>query len=59
MEPDRTKPAAQDAPSTPKAPAADAPAPKPDGKPRETGGPKGPEPTRYNDWERGGRCIDF
>ena len=27
--------------------------------PRETGGPKGREPTRYQDWERGGRCIDF
>ena len=27
--------------------------------PREIGGPKGPEPTRYRDWERGGRCIDF
>jgi len=26
---------------------------------KETGGPKGPEPTRYGDWERGGRCIDF
>ena len=26
---------------------------------RETGGPKGPEPTRYGDWEKGGRCIDF
>ena len=25
----------------------------------ETGGPKGPEPTRYGDWERKGRCIDF
>ncbi len=25
----------------------------------ETGGPKGPEPTRFGDWERGGRCIDF
>ncbi|MHB8404322.1 MAG: DUF1674 domain-containing protein [Gammaproteobacteria bacterium] len=23
------------------------------------GGPKGPEPTRYGDWEKGGRCIDF
>lgn len=32
--------------------------PVPD-KPREIGGPKGPEPTRYNDWEKGGRCIDF
>jgi len=26
---------------------------------RETGGPMGPEPTRYGDWERKGRCIDF
>ncbi|KAH0703016.1 hypothetical protein KY285_017294 [Solanum tuberosum] len=25
----------------------------------EIGGPKGPEPTRYGDWERGGRCSDF
>ncbi|KAF9616368.1 hypothetical protein IFM89_029622 [Coptis chinensis] len=25
----------------------------------EVGGPKGPEPTRYGDWERGGRCTDF
>ncbi len=25
----------------------------------EFGGPKGPEPTRYGDWERNGRCVDF
>ena len=25
----------------------------------EIGGPKGPEPTRYGDWEVGGRCTDF
>ena len=25
----------------------------------EIDGPKGPEPTRYGDWERKGRCIDF
>ena len=25
----------------------------------EVGGPEGPEPTRYGDWERGGRCVDF
>ena len=25
----------------------------------EFGGPSGPEPTRYGDWERKGRCIDF
>ncbi|MCW5700577.1 MAG: DUF1674 domain-containing protein [Rhodospirillales bacterium] len=27
--------------------------------PTEDGGPKGPEPTRFGDWERKGRCIDF
>ncbi len=25
----------------------------------ELGGPKGPEPTRFGDWERKGRCSDF
>ncbi|HJP03690.1 MAG: DUF1674 domain-containing protein [Gammaproteobacteria bacterium] len=25
----------------------------------ETDGPAGPEPTRFGDWERNGRCIDF
>jgi len=25
----------------------------------ESGGPKGLEPTRFGDWERKGRCIDF
>jgi hypothetical protein len=33
------------------------PAPAP--KVEETGGQKGPEPTRYGDWEKGGRCTDF
>ena len=28
-------------------------------KPKEIGGRDGPEPTRYNDWEKSGRCIDF
>ena len=28
-------------------------------KPVEVGGPKGPEPTRYGDWEKAGRCTDF
>lgn len=27
--------------------------------PEEAGGPAGLEPTRYGDWERKGRCIDF
>ncbi len=47
----------------PKEPAAAEPvrAEKPDavGKTKETGGPNGPEPTRYGDWERNGICVDF
>ncbi|HVJ40512.1 MAG TPA: DUF1674 domain-containing protein [Dongiaceae bacterium] len=27
--------------------------------PVEIGGPSGPEPTRYGDWERNGRVSDF
>jgi len=26
---------------------------------REVGGTAGPEPTRFGDWEKNGRCIDF
>lgn len=43
---------ATDAPAGPAAP----PAPTP---PAEIGGRDGPEPTRYGDWEKDGRCIDF
>ncbi|WP_200840556.1 DUF1674 domain-containing protein [Geminicoccus flavidas] len=25
----------------------------------EQNGPKGPEPTRFGDWEKDGRCFDF
>lgn len=32
---------------------------KPEDKKEEIGGPKGPEPTRYGDWEVAGRCTDF
>jgi hypothetical protein len=28
-------------------------------KPEEIGGREGPDPTRYGDWEKAGRCIDF
>lgn len=48
---DTQKPAAEPA-KAPAKPAAPKPAP-------EIGGPKGPEPTRYGDWERAGRCVDF
>ena len=27
--------------------------------PREIGGREGLDPTRYGDWEKNGRCIDF
>ena len=28
-------------------------------RPKEQNGPKGPEPTRYGDWERNGIASDF
>ena len=28
-------------------------------KEKEIGGPAGPEPTRYGDWEKKGICYDF
>lgn len=28
-------------------------------RPPEIGGRKGPEPTRYGDWEKNGICSDF
>jgi hypothetical protein len=41
-------------------PAATAGATPADGAPPvEIGGRDGPDPTRYGDWERRGRCIDF
>jgi hypothetical protein len=55
--PPQTKPAGK-RPGT-VAPAPAKPADKSDQKPTEIGGPTGPEPTRYGDWERNGRCVDF
>ncbi|MGY0611494.1 MULTISPECIES: DUF1674 domain-containing protein [unclassified Luteimonas] len=45
--PPETPPASSpgDAPASPPAP--------------EFGGRDGPDPTRYGDWEKNGRCIDF
>jgi hypothetical protein len=34
-------------------------APRASSAPREIGGRDGPEPTRFGDWEKHGRCIDF
>jgi hypothetical protein len=28
-------------------------------KPKEIGGRNGPDPTRFGDWEKDGRCVDF
>ncbi|MDQ3228946.1 MAG: DUF1674 domain-containing protein [Pseudomonadota bacterium] len=28
-------------------------------RPKEIGGREGLDPTRYGDWEKNGRCIDF
>lgn len=58
--PDAPKPAADPAKPAPASPAPTGPAGKlPEAKPREIGGPKGPEPTRYGDWEVNGRVSDF
>ena len=35
------------------------PADVPADAPKELYGSKGPEPTRYGDWEQKGRCSDF
>ncbi|HEY9548987.1 MAG TPA: succinate dehydrogenase assembly factor 4 [Kiloniellaceae bacterium] len=35
------------------------PAARPQQPSKELGGPSGPEPTRYGDWERKGICVDF
>lgn len=47
--------------SDPAPAAATTPEPKPatPPKPKEIGGPTGPEPTRFGDWERKGRVSDF
>jgi len=55
--PDSSQPQAANSPGDVRpAPAQPTPAPE---VPAEIGGPKGPEPTRFGDWERNGRCVDF
>lgn len=46
-------------PSKPLEPAKSEPAQKLPERPKEIGGSKGPEPTRYGDWEHNGRVTDF
>jgi hypothetical protein len=53
---DDKKPSATDAPKP------EAPKPVPSEKPKkveEIGGPPGPEPTRYGDWQFNGKVTDF
>ena len=60
--PGRAAQAAPPAPTprpTPNGKPAGEPTGKSTGKPKEIGGPSGPEPTRYGDWERNGICVDF
>lgn len=55
----KTTPAAPEPAAKPEpAPATDT-KPKTPPMPKEVDGPKGPEPTRYGDWERKGRVSDF
>jgi hypothetical protein len=50
LDPDASAPPREEASAAqPQSPAA----------PREIGGRDGPDPTRYGDWEKNGRCIDF
>ncbi|MGE5548223.1 MAG: DUF1674 domain-containing protein [Solirubrobacterales bacterium] len=53
---DKAPPPAPKPQSARKPDEASATAPHP---PEEIGGPQGPEPTRFGDWEKAGRCSDF
>lgn len=56
--PDTENPAIPSLPESPPAPMTD---PSPDGPVPlpEVGGPAGPEPTRFGDWDLNGKCVDF
>lgn len=54
-----TDEATTDAPQPDGAPAASEPVPGSAPRPRPTPEGDGLDPTRYGDWERNGRCIDF
>jgi Protein of unknown function (DUF1674) len=53
-EPRASNPSLEPDPGKPPSPDAEAPQ-----APEEVGGRGGLEPTRYGDWEKNGRCIDF
>jgi hypothetical protein len=59
-----TKPVPVKEPAVPNAPAKEPPPAQPaesagEAGGKEFGGQKGPEPTRFGDWENKGRCTDF
>lgn len=56
---DATAPAAQRSEVPGSADVRNAPASPETTRQTEIGGQKGPEPTRYGDWEKNGRCTDF
>jgi hypothetical protein len=59
MSEDKKPAAAGKIPPMPAKAPAQGPIGRPPERPKEIGGPKGPEPTRYGDWESNGRCSDF
>jgi hypothetical protein len=54
-----TNPAAEPVNQAPDVSDVEAQKPPRSAPPREIGGREGPEPTRFGDWEKNGRCIDF
>jgi hypothetical protein len=48
-----------DGAATPREGIPDVPSDDVPARPVEIGGRNGPDPTRYGDWEKNGRCIDF
>ncbi len=55
----KTDPPSDDSPTAPECDEAAGGETSSGDRPKEIGGRKGPDPTRYGDWEKGGRCIDF
>lgn len=53
-----SEPDARDKAEQPESKPDDTPQAEPE-RPKEIGGRGGLDPTRYGDWEKAGRCIDF
>ncbi|MQA66034.1 MAG: DUF1674 domain-containing protein [Alphaproteobacteria bacterium] len=57
--PRRIQPPAPPPPSVPRRPRAPVPTPVADERPEGKASKPETDPTRYGDWEKNGRCIDF